>query len=375
MPFPEKLNTLLTNRIRLGTYRQLKTVNGLVDFCSNDYLGFSKSAGMEKTSAALLSSEGTGSTGSRLISGNTVYAEELEKKIAQYHNSPAALLFNSGYTANLGLLSSAPQKNDLILFDELSHASIFDGIRLSFAKHYKFRHNDVSHLKELIARHESGVENIYIVVESVYSMDGDRAPLRELGALLSDKRFLIVDEAHATGVFGNKGKGCCEEEEIETKCFARVVTFGKALGAHGAAILGSEALRNYLINFSRSFIYTTALPYENLKNIDAAYQLLSATDQQAHLHNKIKLFRNLCSGAVNLLPSHSPIQCFLIEGNAEVEKKSVLAQDSGFDIRPIKSPTVAEGEERIRICIHSFNSDEEIKKLVETLINCNIMKF
>src|SRR5688572_20783050 len=222
-----------------------------------------------------------GSTGSRLFSGNTNFTEEAERQIALFHHAESALIFNSGYDANLGILSSVPQQNDLILYDELVHGSVHDGIRLSKATHYKFRHNDLSSLEELIHRHQKNYENVYVVVESVYALDGDTAPLLELVEICKPSKniFLIVDEAHAIGVFGNQGRGLCNALAIEHKCFARIYTYGKAMGCHGAAIVGSEVLRTFLINFARSFIYTTALPYYCIDAIRHAYQLLIETRQ------------------------------------------------------------------------------------------------
>lgn len=377
MHFPGKLQKLIEARRQQGSYRQLHVSPGLVDFCSNDYLGFARSKELISIKERIHSGtdQKNGSTGSRLISGNTAYAEELEKKLAGFHHAESALLFNSGYDANLGLLSCIPQKNDLVLFDELSHASIYDGIRLSFARHYKFRHNDTAHLRELIDRHGIEAENIYIVVESVYSMDGDAAPLNEITQLLSEKCFLIVDEAHATGVFGEQGKGLCQQEAMENKCFARVITFGKALGTHGAVVVGSTKLRDFLVNFARSFIYTTALPVESLKSIDAAYRLLTGTKENILLHANIECFIELTKGAVNRIPSNSAIQSILVESNTLVDEKARLLQEAGFGVKAIKSPTVAAGKERIRICLHSFNTQEEIGKLVELLISYGIMKF
>lgn len=255
---PSNIQKLLNQRIENNSLRSLKNIFPTIDFCSNDYLGFTKI----NTSELTVNSLKSGSTGSRLISGNSIEIELVEKKIAKFHNAQAALIFNSGYDANLGLLSSVPQKNDLILIDELCHASIYDGIRLSNAKHFKFKHNDAIYLNELIQRHLDNFENIFIVVESVYSMDGDTAPLLEFVHLKNKLKnvFLIVDEAHALGVFGKKGKGLCNKLKIENDCFARIYTYGKAMGAHGATIVGNNDLRNFLINFCRPFIYTTALP-------------------------------------------------------------------------------------------------------------------
>ncbi|MGF1925868.1 MAG: aminotransferase class I/II-fold pyridoxal phosphate-dependent enzyme, partial [Bacteroidia bacterium] len=233
------------NRLRSLSYSTLP-----VDFCSNDYLGFARSKDLHHLIAAeteRLSILRNGATGSRLLSGNHLYTEEVEKFIADYHRCPAALLFNSGYDANVGLLSSIPQRGDTIITDELIHASLIDGARLSHAERYRFKHNDLADLESKL-RNSKGI--CYVVVESIYSMDGDQAPLTEICKLCSTyEANLIVDEAHAIGVFGENGEGLIQQLSLEANVFARIVTYGKALGVHGAAILGSNVLRNYLINF------------------------------------------------------------------------------------------------------------------------------
>ncbi len=303
-----------------------------------------------------------GSTGSRLISGNSEAIEDAEKNIALFHHAQSALIFNSGYDANVGLLSSVPQKNDLILFDELSHASLYDGIRLSYAKHYKFKHNNVKSLTELIARHKKEYDSIYIVVESVYSMDGDTAPLLELIDIckLSKNIFLIVDEAHAIGVFGKNGRGLCSALDIEKDCFARIYTYGKAMGCHGAAIVGNETLRDYLINFSRSFIYTTALPDHSINAILTAYKLLIETDQREMLQENIGYFYSKTNSNTKFIKSQSAIHSFVVGRNELADELEKLLAQKNIYAKAIKSPTVKEGTERVRFCLHAFNTKEEI---------------
>jgi 8-amino-7-oxononanoate synthase len=369
--FPSKLTLLLEKRKSENNFRQLSLPNNkLIDFSSNDYLGFSKSPELKKLKEKIsrqykLHQEG--STGARLITGNNVLAEATEKQIAKFHNGETALLFNSGYDANTGLLSSVPQKRDLVLYDELCHSSIIDGVRQSFADSYKFRHNDVEHLARLLERNTLA-ETIYVVTESVFSMDGDCALLKEVSSLCKKhKAFLIVDEAHATGVFGKQGRGLCNAVGIEKDCFARVYTFGKALGTHGAAIVGSKDLKNYLINFARSFIYTTALPPASIASVAAAYGLLKNKKNKTDLEKNIKLFNSLTSKITAKIKSNSAIHCFLIPGNENVIKASENLQKKGFDVRAIKSPTVKAGSERLRVCLHATNSSEEIKMLVVEL--------
>jgi 8-amino-7-oxononanoate synthase len=365
--FPPKLTALLVKRKAENNFRQLSLPNNkLIDFSSNDYLGFSKNPelkkGKEKISKQYKLHQ-EGSTGARLITGNSILAEATEKQIAKFHNGETALLFNSGYDANTGLLSSVPQKRDLVLYDELCHSSIIDGVRQSFADSFKFRHNDVEHLERLLERN-SHAETLFVVTESVFSMDGDCALLKEISLLCKKhKAFLIVDEAHATGVFGKQGRGLCNDAGIEKDCFARVYTFGKALGAHGAAVVGSKDLKNYLVNFARSFIYTTALPPSGVASVAAAYSMLQNKKAKTDLEKNIKLFNSLTAKITAKIKSSSAIHCFLIPGNENAIKASGNLQKKGFDVRAIKSPTVKAGSERLRVCLHVTNSSAEIKRL------------
>jgi len=374
----EFLSKRLNAREEEGLLRKLSPENNLIDFSSNDYLGFACSEELKKIIKeelqTLRSNLLTGFSGSRLLTGNSSYAEELERFIAGYHNAQAGLIFNSGYDANLGLISSVAQKGDVIFYDELSHASIYDGVRLSKAESFPFRHNDISHLEDRLKFYRSndnGNSNCFIVVESVYSMDGDFSPLKEIVALCDEyKANLIVDEAHATGIFGKKGEGRVAELALEEKIFARVHTFGKALGCHGAIVLGSESLRNYLINYARSFIYTTALPIHSLVAIKSGYNHLNnKTDNLFKTNELIKSFKLIIKqkSIEGFLESQSPIQSLIIQGNEEVKKISFLVQKDGFDVRPILSPTVPKGKERIRICLHAFNTEGEINGLISSL--------
>jgi 8-amino-7-oxononanoate synthase len=365
------LQKALQKREEENIVRQLKPETQLIDFSSNDYLGLARNEMLSQEVAKEMGRGGihkAGSTGSRLLTGNTIYAEKLEEKIADFHKAETALLFNSGYDANLGLLSSIAQRDDTFIYDSLSHASIIDGIRLSIAgRKYKFEHNNVTDLEKKI-RHATG--KVFIVAESVYSMDGDFTPLREILSVCKQYgAYLIIDEAHATGVFGPEGKGIVVAEESEAAVFARVFTFGKALGAHGAAVAGSKALKEYLINFSRSFIYTTALPFHALASIHVAYNYLPlANAERKKLFENIDFFREeIEQSGISIETTRSPIQSILIKGNEKVKQVALLLQNKGFDIRPILSPTVEKGKERLRICIHSYNTREELKAVINIL--------
>lgn len=368
---PAHIRLSLEKRQQHHLLRHLHAYDSGVDFISNDYLGFSKKGHLQNKFFELFGHDDflTGSTGSRLISGHTAFKDETEDFIAKAHQAEAALVFNSGYDANVGLLSSVPQRYDLILSDELIHASVHDGIRLSFATHYKFRHNDVTHLEELLNRHANAFESVYVVVESIYSMDGDEAPLKEIIALLErhDKAFLIVDEAHAIGVLGKEGKGLCNELGIEEKCFARVYTYGKAMGCHGAAVVGSKLLKDYLINYARSFIYTTALPDASFAKIRAGYALMKQPELQHTLNANIAYFRHSLPDSIRFIPSRSAIQCLLTQNAVQADRLQEKMMQHGILCKAVKSPTVKAGAERIRFCLHAFNTKEEMDKVMEVL--------
>ena len=233
--------------------------------------------------------------------------------------------------------------------------------RQSFADSYSFAHND---LYELEKKLKNKRRNCFVVTESVFSMDGDMAPLAEISALCRQyDAHLIVDEAHATGVIGKRGEGLVQDLELQDQCFARIHTFGKALGCHGAAILGSSSLRNYLINFCRPFIYSTAIPPVSVAAIKASYKIFPEMNREREdLHHLISLFNH-----GGFKKSFTPIQCFIVPGNENVKQVAKLLLDNNLDARPILYPTVPLGEERLRITLHSYNTIEETEKLISIL--------
>ncbi|GAK91466.1 8-amino-7-oxononanoate synthase [Nonlabens ulvanivorans] len=365
---PDKLLRKLGMRHFSGSMRELKVNENLIDFASNDYLGFSKIPVHEESALP------HGATGSRLLSGHSKAFETLEKRIAHFHKSESALIFNSGYDANLGLISIVAQRGDLILYDELVHASIRDGIQLSMARSLKFRHNDIDHLKILLDKFGQGTEQeVYVITESVFSMDGDQAPLEKIASLIQahENAYFIVDEAHATGVIGEKGEGLVQHLGLENEVFARVMTYGKAMGCHGAAVLGSFDLMQYLINYCRSFIYTTALPPQALTVINAAYQRLENGHVNiAQLHDVIHGFNRLVvqNGLrLRFRESETAIQICIIPGNKNVRKVAGQLQHKGYDVRAILSPTVPEGQERLRLCLHSYNSIDDCERVLQII--------
>ena len=380
MKLPKSLQAKLEQRQANNALRQLPIAKDLVDFASNDYIGFAHSGTIFNQTHQYLLDHNlkiNGATGSRLISGNHNLYEVTESFIANYHQSAAALIFNSGYDANVGFFSTVPQRNDVILYDELCHASIRDGIQMSDAKSYKLPHNDAENLEELLSRFQPTTDNrqpitIYIVTESVFSMDGDCPNIEQLLALTEKyNAYLVIDEAHALGVFGEQGEGLIQSLGLQDKIFARIMTFGKGLGCHGAAILGSAELKSYLVNFARSFIYTTGLSPHAVATILVAYQHLTTEQAALQLLKSNILFFNQEKLRLGLKPmfiySKSAIQCAIIPGNDKVKSIATQLQEKGFDVKPILSPTVPEGQERLRFCLHSYNSEKEITEVLELL--------
>lgn len=338
----------LDKRRALGNLRRLSTTKGLIDFASNDYLGLSRSPLLFDTiweeSKKL---ERLGSTGSRLLTGNSSYIEALEERIADFHGYEEGLIFGCGYMANIGLLAALGDAS--FIYDAEVHASIRSGIRLSRSPAYPFRHNDLAHLEERLKKNKQS----FICVESIYSTDGSFAPLSEICCLAKKYRSsLIVDEAHAVGVLGPEGRGLVAQANLQKEVFAQVVTFGKALGVYGAVVLGSPALKEALINFAPSCIYTTALPFYALAAIKSSYDLFPKLEKErAHL--------------LSLASSH--IQSLPVSGNYVARGKEKMLQEKGFDVRALLSPTVQRGKERLRLTLHSFNTKKQLKELLQYL--------
>ncbi len=383
MEFPQTLNNKLEGRIQKGLLRTISSKQIAIDFSSNDYLGLSKSKKIFEQSHQLLIDNNfirNGATGSRLLSGNFSLYEETEKLIAAFHQSETALIYNSGYDANLGFFSAVPQKGDVVLYDELIHASIRDGIRLSVADSYKFKHNDCQDLEKKIKRHATRTSGVlYVVTESVFSMDGDSPDLETLVVLCEQNNvYLVVDEAHTLAVFGKNGEGLLQSLDLHQRVFARIVTFGKGLGCHGAAVLGSVNLQTYLVNFSRSFIYTTGLNPHSVATVYIAYRYLKSTDFSTNIHELKHVITHFNQEVMRLkldsffIKSDSAIHCCVLPGNTFVKEVATAVQTAGFDVKPILSPTVTEGQERLRFCLHSYNSKSEVTEVLELL--CKFVK-
>ncbi|KAF2405072.1 PLP-dependent transferase [Trichodelitschia bisporula] len=391
------LHARLQKRLKNSTLRRLTTApTGSIDFSSNDFLSLSTSPLLRETFLSELAAHPTfplGSGGSRLLDGNSPYALALESTIATFHRAPAALLFNSGFDANAGVFACVPQPGDVIVHDALIHASVHDGMRLSRAsKTLPFAHNDVDDLERiltsLLASHPglaSGQTNGFIALESVYSMDGDIAPLAAITTLTSTlfphrNAHIILDEAHGTGVLGPQGRGLVCALGLENRIFARLHTFGKALAAGGAAVLCSPLVREYLVNYARPLIYTTFMPFPSLAGVRAAYGLLESgatkplvkhlTALTAYMHalllgllGRYKQYPNLARTlSVAADPPPSPIFSLQTEHPRSL---AAWCQEGGFVVRAVVPPTVP--TRRVRVCLHAGNSREEVEALVASI--------
>ncbi len=364
----------LQERQKQGNRRALKHSSpSCVDFASNDYLGLLEEGILhamveeEMAKLGIGKKKCYGSTGSRLLTGHSAYFKDLEEEIASFHQAEAGLIFNCGYLANLGLLATITRPDDSVIYDSCMHASFFDALKLCRVKAYPFRHQNLSHL----AKRLQGVKGrIFVCIESIYSCDGSQADLKMIYQLCQQTgACLIVDEAHATGCLGANGEGAVQAAGLQEHVFARLHTFGKALGAQGAILLGSALLRDYLINFSRTLIYTTALPLYHLIIIRCAYRTLKASSHflQA-LQRNITYFRKMIRGKnLPFTDSDTAIQCFKISGNHAARAIVDRLQAKGFEVRSLMYPTVRRGQECLRICLHAFNTFAEIDGLLENL--------
>ena len=358
------LEQKLEQRRAEGLYRSLQKYPQEIDFFSNDYLGLAAKSLVQYMQPL----QKHGSTGSRLISGNSEAHEALEKRLALFFKGDSALLFNSGYDANVGFFSSVPRRNDTVIYDEYAHASIRDGIRLGLAKNYSFKHNNIPHLTTLLGKAEG---NVYVAVESVYSMDGDLAPVKKLADLCEIYgAALVVDEAHATGVLGEQGEGFVVSQHLQDKTFARIHTFGKALGSHGATVICNTTVKNFLINYAHAFIYTTTLPPQTVNRINAVLQFLGENrDLIEVLQSRITTFNQMVAGrGVQVLDNLSPIKTIILGSNAAALNLAEYLQKEDYAVKAILSPTVPKGKERLRISLHTFNTAEEMEGLLQHIV-------
>ena len=341
----------------------------LINFCSNDYLGL---AGHPDISLALKQAAdiyGTGSGASHLVSGHSVVHQELEEQLAEYTGRPRALLFSTGYMANIGAINALIGRRDLILQDQLNHASLLDGGRLSQADFKRYKHVDMASLEQRLE--QSSAERKLIVTDGVFSMDGNLAPLREISSLAKKhSAWLMVDDAHGVGVLGQQGGGLVEQLNMSVEQVPVLVgTLGKSFGTFGAFVAGSEALIETLIQYSRSYIYTTALPPAIAAATIASLQIVREESwRRDKLGQLVARFRR---GAVQiglqLAESNTPIQPVLINNDEKVMQVGQQLRASGFLVGAIRPPTVPVGTGRLRITFSANHSEEQVDQLVAAL--------
>lgn len=373
----------LLERRERGAYRTLQSGSTGVDFYSNDYLGLAQSDAFRARVLARLQQEEKqglrlGAGASRLLGGNSDALETLEHRVACFHRAESALFFSSGYAANAALVSTLAREGDTIFYDRLVHASLHEGMKLSLARRLAFEHNNPDALAALSDQaHPQG--NVWVLCESIYSMDGDVAPLAALAAVCQERGWnLIVDEAHAAGLVGEQGRGLVCALGLEDQVFARVVTYGKAFGTAGASILGSAVFRDYLINYCRAFIYSTGPMALQVLAVDEAYSAVVSADEERaqllYLRNLLLELLRLSNSGHWQLPQElhagqefSGIVPVLCPGNEAVLRLSEYLLAQGYALKAVRSPTVARGAERLRCCLHAYNTEEDVRGLAAAL--------
>ncbi|HXX99566.1 MAG TPA: 8-amino-7-oxononanoate synthase [Candidatus Limnocylindrales bacterium] len=352
--------------------RRALTVIGGVNLCSNDYLGLAAHPALRKAVVrAVENTERVGGTGSRLLSGQTEEWRELEREFANFVGMEAALFFGSGYAANMGLLTALVGRDDVVYSDMLNHASLIDGIRLSGARKVIYPHLDLKALEESLQQDAGAPWRRIIVTESVFSMNGDVAPMKELASLAS--RYgaaVIVDEAHATGVHGAGGRGLAADAEVQPQVLAAIHTCGKALGSAGAFVCGPAVLKEHLINHARTFIFSTALPPYFAEQIRAALKLAAGMDaeRQTLLKRARGLLRDLRHAGFDTEGSASQIVPVVVGKNEDAVAAAEHLRAEGFGVRAIRPPTVPAGRARLRLSLTIQVAEEELKRLVKSLV-------
>ncbi|MFZ4681489.1 MAG: 8-amino-7-oxononanoate synthase [Terrimicrobiaceae bacterium] len=341
----------------------------LLNFSSNDYLGLAAHPRLIEAARQAVAEAGAGAGASRLISGTHRYHEQLEEELARFKNTASALTFSSGYAAALGVIPALAANGDVVILDKLCHACLIDAARLSGAVLRVFPHNHLGKLESHLrwAREKHPQARILVVVESVYSMDGDLAPLHEI-VELKDRfgAWLFVDEAHALGVLGHHGRGLADEHDVPDRVEVQMGTLGKALGAGGAYVCGSAALRDYLINSARSFIFSTAPPPGVAAAACAAVSLL-ASAEGADLVQRLSGLRETLTDLVGCAPSPSAIVPVLIGNEGRAMEVSRRLWDAGFFVPAIRYPTVAKGAARLRITVTAGHTEQDLRSLASTL--------
>lgn len=340
-----------------------------IDFSSNDYLGLCAHPKLKKAVKDSINILGVGSSASRLLSGDLDIYHELEKEVSRFKGKEEALIFNSGYQANIGIISTFCRRGDVIFSDKLNHASIVDGIILSGARCFRFIHNDYNHLKRLLKKERAKFKQALIITETVFSMDGDKPELKELVRLAKDYNCkLMVDEAHATGIFGKRGAGVVEEEGLIEEVDLIMGTFSKALGGFGAYLASTSKSIKYLINACRSFIYSTALPPSIIAANLASLKLIEEEAcRRKELIEKACYFRKKLQELGFKVRGSSQIVPLIVGDSQKAVKMSRELQKKGYWVLPIRPPTVPKGEARLRFSLTYYHSKEILEKLIKDI--------
>jgi len=362
LPVEQRLRERLARIEAAGLRRTLRPPAG-IDLSSNDYLGLAKHPLLMERMAQAVVAEGVGSTGSRLLRGERERFSKAEADFARFKGTARSLYFSSGYLANLAILTTFPEEGDVIFSDERNHASLIDGIRLSRAWRVIFPHNDVSALAKLL-RQEAGEGQKFIVVESLFSMDGDEAPLAQYAALCREAgAALIVDEAHAVGIYGNSGSGLIEAAGIADDVFVSMNSAGKALGVSGGFVAGSEAAIQALIQSARSFIFSTAPPPALAAALEASLEVIAAEpERRARLLDLTRHLRQRLG-----IEGCSQIVPVMIGDNARAVAVADEMQREGFDVRAIRPPTVPEGTARLRVSVNCGLTEGDLDRFASSL--------
>lgn len=381
MTIDESLQTALDERRAALLYRQRRTLSSaqqpqvrvdgksLVAFCSNDYLGLANHPQVKQAFFDAAQNYGVGSGASHLVSGHSSEHHALEEELAAFTGRARALLFSTGYMANLGAVNALIGRADAVFEDRLNHASLLDAGLLSGARFHRFRHNNLQHLQTQLANSDAARK--LIVVDGVFSMDGDLAPLPQLAQLASEHNaWLMVDDAHGFGCLGANGGGCAEYYGLNGDQLPILVgTLGKAFGTFGAFVAGSEALIETLIQFGRTYIYTTALPPAVAAATRASLKLLQSESwRRDHLQRLIRQFRQGADSlGLTLMDSCSPIQPLIIGGEARALALCTALEERGFWVPAIRPPTVPAGSSRLRITLSAEHSPEQVDGLLNAL--------
>ena len=359
-------------------YRQLKVVDGeqdatvrlngreVLNLSSNNYLGLANHPALKEAAREALDRYGCGSGASRLISGNMTAHEELEQRIARFKGTEAALVFNSGYQANVGIIATLMENDDVVLSDQLNHASIIDGCRLSRAAVSVYRHCDMDHLASLLEKAPATARKL-IATESIFSMDGDIAPLGEIVALAERHGAMVmVDEAHATGVRGPDGAGVVAELGLGDRVLVQMGTLGKALGAFGAYVAGTAKLKDLLVNRARSFIFTTSLPPVVLAMAAAAVELVKKEpERQCALRRNTQRLRNGLEQLGYAVAGSTQIIPVMVGEEQPCMRLAARLLEAGFYVQGIRPPTVPPGTSRLRVTTMATHTTEQMDQALD----------